>query len=47
MTGKDDQDSVCCNLYGIVSKVDVCSCCSSNETDSEGKCINISKDWRF
>ena len=47
MRGKDDQDSVCCKIFGVVSKIDICSCCSSFDTDDSGKCKNISEEWRF
>jgi len=41
------EDIVCCKIFGVVSKSDVCSCCSYSEIDDEGKCKNISDEWRF
>lgn len=41
------EDSVCCKIFGIVSKTDTCTNCFHNEPGDKGRCKNISDEWRF
>jgi len=43
----NEQDSVYCKIFGIVSKTDTCTNCSINELANNGRCKNVSDEWRF